>query len=407
MGPSLVEASVAHPVPLQRAVVVGGGLPLQGPWEVLGPDLVATMLLWSVMSLYIAGGLYWLFEIAVYGWRYEDPERVYGSDDVQVRFLTIDAESVVQQSVDRLPEELTDRYVVAEEPMDIAGSEVAIVPDSFECSATNKGRALEWARRTLDCEAEFVLYLDEDSHVMEFDGLPDADIVQLSEHPRRTSSLLTYLAEVNRMGFQAEQRAFPSIAVPLYAWGGGLAIRQSIEAEVTWDYPTVIEDTVFLWRAYVEADATFSYVTDRVSNQAPPSLRAMFHQRRRWIAGAREDNSILSIDRVLMYGIRDLSWSVTAFIPALVVLSFVPVVDLYFFEAYQLVSLVLLGLLLLWVVLGVYLHRPKRRIAVLCLLLAPITTVLHSAGALWGLVSPPETFEVTQKVDQEDDSHGP
>ena len=399
-----VDGSIDPRLPPPHGSDGGTELLLQESLGALALDLVATTLLWSVMSLYIAGGLYWLFEMGVYGWRYEEPERVYGSDEVQVRFLTVDAEAVVQRSVDRLPDDLADRYVVAEEPIEIAGAEVAVVPDSFECVATNKGRALEWARQTLDCDAEFVLYLDEDSHVMEFDGLPDADIVQFTEHPRRTSSLLTYLAEVNRIGFQVEQRAFPSIAVPLYAWGGGLAIRQSLEAEVTWDYPTVIEDTVFLWRAYVEADATFSYVTDRTSNQAPPSLRAMFHQRRRWIAGAREDNDILSIDRVLMYGIRDLSWSATGLIPALVVLSYVPTVDLFFFEAYRLVAVVLLGMLLVWVVLGVYFHRPRRWIAVSCLLLAPITTVLHSAGALWGLVSPPETFEVTAKVEQEDDA---
>ena len=380
---------------------------MQVPWEMWLPNLLVTTVLWSVMSLYIAGGLYWLFEMTAYGWRYEDPAREYGPEDVQVRFLTIDAESVVQQSVDRLPEELTERYIIAEEPLTVSDATVRVVPDSFECSATNKGRALEWARRHTECDREFVLYLDEDSHVLEFEGLPDADIVQLTEHPRRTSSLLSYLAEVNRIGFQIEQRAFPAISVPLYAWGGGLAVRKSVEDEVTWDYPTVIEDTVFLWRAHVIADATFSYVTDRVSNQAPPSLWAMFHQRRRWIAGAREDNDILSLDRVLMYGIRDLSWSATGVIPVLVVVSSVPVVELVFYEAYRLVSVVLLGMLLVWVLIGIAVRRPIRHVAVLSLLLSPITTVLHSVGAIWGLLSPPKTFEVTQKVDEEADVEAP
>ena len=396
-------ATGADPRSVGALLRVDGGA-LQAPWLVWLPDLLATTLLWSVMSLYVAGGLYWLFEMGVYGWRYEEPSREYGPEDVQVRLLTIDAESVVQQSVDRLPAELRYRYVIAETPMEVSGAEVRVVPDSFECTATNKGRALEWARRTIDCDAEFVLYLDEDSHVLEFDGLPDADIVKLTEHPRRTSSLLTYLAEVNRIGFQIEQRAFPSISVPLYAWGGGLAVRKSLEDEVTWDYPTVIEDTVFLWRAYVEAGASFSYIPDRVSNQAPPSLWAMFRQRRRWIAGAREDNDILSLDRVLMYGIRDLSWSVTGLIPVLVIVSYVPVVELMFFEAYGTISVVLLGMLVVWVLLGIALRRPSRKVAVLCLFLAPITTVLHSVGALWGVLSPPTTFEVTEKVEEDAES---
>ena len=370
-------------------------------WDLI-VDIGATILLWVVVSLYLAGDLYWLYEVLVYAVRYEQPERSYGPEDVQVRLLTIDAEAVVRESVAALPAELDDRVVIAEEPIDVPGADVHVVPDDFECAATNKGRALEWARRHVPCDREFLLYLDEDSHVLEFNGLPDADIVQLREQPRRTSSLLSYFAEINRIGFQIEQRAFPSVAVPLYAWGGGIAIRSSIEDEITWDYPTVIEDTVFLWRAFVEADATYAYVLDRVSNQAPPSVWAMFRQRRRWIAGAREDNDILSLDRVVMYGIRDLSWSVTGTIPLLALISVVPMVDLYFFEAYRGLSLALLALLVVWVVIGLRRYDPSIPTAIAVLVLSPVTTVLHSAGAMWGLVSPPTTFEVTRKVEESD-----
>lgn len=361
-------------------------------------DITVSILLWAVLSLYLAGDLYWLYEVLVYGWRYRAPERVYGADDVQVRILTIDAESVVRESVERLPDELDERIVIAEQPLDVPDADVRVVPKSFDCAATNKGRALEWARRTVECDREFVLYLDEDSHVLEFDGLPDADIVQLTEHPRRTTSVLTYLAEINRIGFQIEQRAFPSLVVPLYAWGGGLAVRKSLEDRISWDYPTVVEDTVFLWRAHVLADATFAYIPDRVSNQAPPSLGAMFHQRRRWIAGAREDNDILSLDRVLMYGVRDFSWAVTALVPVVAMVSVVPGIELYFSGIYRAISFVLVGVLFVWILIGVRVYDPPLRIAIPAVLLAPITTVLHSTGALWGLISPPDTFEVTTKV---------
>jgi hypothetical protein len=317
---------------------------------------------------------------------------------VQVRLLTIDNESVVRQSVAELPDELDDRWVVAEAPMDVPGARVAVVPDDFECDATDKGRALEWTRRNIHCDREFVLYLDEDSHLREFSGLPDADIVQFTERPRRTTSLLCVLAELNRIGFQVEQTAFADVEVPLYARGGGLAIRRSLEDTVTWDYPTVIEDTVFLWRAHVDADATYEYVTDRVSNQAPPSLPAMFRQRRRWIAGAREDNDIMSLDRVLMYGIRDLSWSVTGLIPVITAIALVPWVSVALPQLYQALSLVLLGLLYVWILIGLPVHPQPRRIAASTLVLAPLTTILHSVGALWGLVSPPATFEVRDKA---------
>lgn len=360
--------------------------------------VVGSVLLWVVISLYLAGSLYWLYEILGFGIYYVRPPTVYGAEDVQVRFLTIDNELVVRRAVEALPDELDDRWVVAEEPMDVPGANVAVVPDDFECDATNKGRALEWARRNLPCDREFVLYLDEDSHLQEFTGLPDADIVQLTERPRKTDSLLCHLAELNRIGFQIEQTAFANVEVPLYAWGGGLAVRKSLEDAITWDYPTVIEDTVFLWRAHVEENATYEYVTDRVSNQAPPSLTAMFRQRRRWIAGAREDNDILSLERVLMYGIRDLSWSVTGLIPVITAIALVPWVEIAFPRVYQLLSVALLALLYVWILIGLRVHPQPPHIAVATLLLAPVTTVLHSMGALWGLVSPPDTFEVTDKA---------
>lgn len=364
-------------------------------------EAVGSTLLWVVAALYLAGALYWLFEMLAFGIHYERPPVAYGPESVQVRFLTIDAERVVSESVAELPDELDDVWVVAETDLDVPGANVAVVPDDFECDATNKGRALEWARRHVTCDREFVLYFDEDSHLREFAGLPDADVVQLTERPRRTTSLLCFLAELNRIGFQIEQTAFADVDVPLYAWGGGLAVRHSLEDRITWNYPTVIEDTVFLWRARTQADATYEYVTDRVSNQAPPNLRAMFRQRRRWIAGAREDNDLLSLDRVLMYGVRDLSWALTGLIPVVTVVAMLPGVEVVFPRVYRALSVALLALLYVWILIGLRIHPQPARIAVVTLLLAPVTTVLHSVGALWGVISPPDTFQVTEKV------HGP
>jgi cellulose synthase/poly-beta-1,6-N-acetylglucosamine synthase-like glycosyltransferase len=164
----------------------------------------------------------------------------------------------------------------------------------------------------------------------------------------------------------------------------------------------VIEDTIFLWRAFTgsERDVSLAFLPDRVSNQAPPTIRAMFRQRRRWIAGSREDNDLLSLDRILMYGIRDLSWSVTGVIPLLVLVGMLPGVDVFFADLYRLTSVVLLAFMYVWICIGIRRYRPSLPVAVAVLLLAPITTVLHSVGALWGLVSQPDTFEVTNKVDE-------
>ncbi|OYR92028.1 hypothetical protein DJ71_03025, partial [Halorubrum sp. E3] len=204
------------------ALVVGGLATLLAPAVVSGPgtapaQAAATtavgdgglgslfgVALWGVTLLFGATAVVWFALTGVVGAGHETPPNEYGPDEVQVRIMTVDAAEVVQQTVDSLPDGLDDVHVIAESPIDVRGATVHAVPDEFACRAVRKGRAQEWARRTLDCQTEFVLYLDEDSVVESFDGLPDADIVQLREKPRRTDSSLSYLADVYRMGVQLE-----------------------------------------------------------------------------------------------------------------------------------------------------------------------------------------------------------
>lgn len=365
-------------------------------------DAVVSIVLWVVTSFYIAGNMYWVYQLLAGVVTYTSPASLHGGYAVEVRIVTIGNESAVTETVRNLPPELDRRYVISEEPIEVPGAEVLVVPDEFESKAVNKGRALEWARQAVPCQREYVLYLDEDSHMDGFNGIPDSDIVQFTEQPRRTTSLLAHLCEINRMGFQIEQRGFQSATVPLYTWGGGVAIRSSIEDAVTWDYSTLIEDTVFTWRAFVELPErpSFSILSDTISGQSPPSLSEMIRQRRRWICGSREDNTILSFDRVIMYGLRDLSWSVTAVVPLFLLLGNLPGVDVFAWQIHQGISVALLSFVFVWVGIGIWQVRPTPAIAGLSLVLAPVTSVLHSVGALWGLVSPPDSFDVTTKADE-------
>lgn len=163
-----------------------------------------------------------MYEVLARVVRYDPPTLAHDGDAVEVRIVTIGNESVVAETVRTLPSELDRRYVISEEPIDVPGAEVLVVPDEFESKAINKGRAIEWARQTVPPQREYVLYLDEDSRMSAFNGLPDSDIVQFTEQPRQTTSLLSYLCEINRMGFQIEQRGFQSVSVPRYTWGGGV-----------------------------------------------------------------------------------------------------------------------------------------------------------------------------------------
>lgn len=366
---------------------------------------IVSVLLWAVLILFLLGNLFWVLEMLIVAasalrpGKPTPPENPHELADAQARILTIGAADVVQRTVDALPEELGDRRVIAEEPMDITGATVHVVPDSFDCQATKKGRALEWARRNVPCDREYLLYLDEDTVVGELTGIPDADVVQFSERPVRTTSLLSYLSEILRMGYQLEQRAFSKLSIPLYAWGGGVAIRKELEDEITWNYDTITEDTTFVWEAVKTGELDFETVPVRFYNQAPPSISEMIKQRRRWFSGGVNNLSLLPVGYQLLFLIRSIAWSLTPLYPVLVLVSFTSN-SLPFGGYYFILSLLLTGFLYVWALLGVTYTRDSPRIGAVLLALTPVIAIIHSLGAFVGLVAPVSDFDTTAKIDQ-------
>ena len=365
------------------------------------PALAAVVAaLWIALALYGASAAWWLVEATVLArGGGVDPEEVeWGYDDVQVRILTVDAEAVVQATVSAVPDGLDDVRVIAEADIEVDGADVHVVPDTFECDATNKGRAVEWARRHVPCDREYVLYLDEDTIMAGFEGLPDADVVQFTEKPLYTGSRIAYLSEVFRVGYQYEQFAFHRLRYPLYAWGGGVAVRSSLEREITWDVATITEDTNFIWRAADEVGVSFAVLDVRFRNQAPPSLRAMTKQRRRWISGTRADGHLLPLAYRPLYYTRIIAWAFSPLVPLLVLASLVFPGTAPGMEWYRTASLALFCILFVYTLVGAAAYDKHPLTWPLYLLLTPVAFLAHSAGALWGVVSPVTTFEVTEKV---------
>ncbi len=359
------------------------------------------IILWSIFLLYSASVLFWMFEVFVLARNQivSSDELVYGHEDVQVRILTVGAQEVVQGTVNSIPTGVADIRVIAERDITIDGATVHVVPEDFECEATHKGRALEWARQTVPCSQEFILYLDEDTLVQQFEGLPDADIIQITEMPIFTGSWIAYLSETFRIGYQYEQRAFGRFKYPLYAWGGGIAIRKSLEDEITWDAKTITEDTNFVWRAIKERDGIdFRVLNLKFRNQAPPTIRGMFRQRRRWFSGTQHSSGMLPRRYRVFLSFRMVAWALSPLIP------FVSLFLLFFPQyvpqpvAYLIGSLVAFGMLFVITLVGVIVYINHERITLLALPLTPLLVILNTVGALWGWLSPVQTFAVTEKV---------
>ncbi|ELY62813.1 glycosyltransferase [Natrinema versiforme] len=356
--------------------------------------------IWAIFLLYSASIVFWLLEVVILSWNQlvSDDELMYDHKDVQVRILTIEAEAVVQGTVNSIPEEVSDIRVIAERDIQIDGATVHVVPDGFVCEARHKGRALEWARRNVPCSREFILYLDEDTIVQQFKGLPDADVVQITEMPIFTGSWIAYLSETFRIGYQYEQRAFGRFKYPLYAWGGGIAIRKSVEDQITWNAETITEDTNFIWRAAEAGSLDFRVLNLKFRNQAPPTLRGMFRQRRRWFAGTQHSSDLLPRRYRLFLSFRMVAWALSPIIPVLSLLLFLFPQYVPQTSIYQVASA--LGFMMLFIItcVGVVVYARHERVTLLAVPLTPLLVVLNTAGALWGYVSPVQTFTVTEKV---------
>jgi len=364
--------------------------------------LVTSVLLWSTLLVFLGASLFWVVELVFLARSTAPSDVEYGPEAVQVRIFTVDAAAVVQHTVDELPDALTDVHVIAERPVDVTGATVHVVPEAFECRATGKGRALEWARLNVPTDREYVLFLDEDTLVRDFEGVPDADVVQFGERPTRTGSLLTYLSELFRIGFQVEQRAFSRLSIPLYAWGGGIAVRASVEAETTWNFESLVEDTAFVWRTMREDPSrTFAFVDAAFENQAPPTLRSMVSQRRRWMAGSLAERDVLPVRYTLLHAFRNAAWALSPVAPFVLLGSVAFPWDVVHPLAFRVTAFVLLLALYAWSLVGWWVHRESLRVGALLLVLTPAVTVLHSLGALYGVVSAPSTFVVTEKATPE------
>ena len=69
--------------------------------------------LWAALVVYGLSSLWWIVEVTVLsrGWE-QNTEEVWDLNDIQVRVLTINAETVVQQTINALPEDITDVRVI-------------------------------------------------------------------------------------------------------------------------------------------------------------------------------------------------------------------------------------------------------------------------------------------------------
>lgn len=102
---------------------------------------IMNLLLWGSLGISLITMIFWLYEHYL-GWsQYEEDDIEHPPDSVQVRILTIGTDpALIQQTVNSLPDSVTDIHVITEQDMDVTGAIAHVVPTSFSCKAEKKKR---------------------------------------------------------------------------------------------------------------------------------------------------------------------------------------------------------------------------------------------------------------------------
>jgi hypothetical protein len=272
--------------------------------------------------------------------------------------------------------------IISANPVDIPGAEVKVVPKDFKCQAKFKGKDLEWGRR--NHPFEYTLYLDEDS-LCDFEEIPVADIVQFQEVPT-AKNLFIAAIEAYRIGFQIEQAIFEKTG-PLHLWGGGFAIKRWLEDKITWDRISITEDTGFIFSINIPYEFKFS--KKKIYSQAPLRIRDLIKQRWRWASGTYLDARYLqNKPRKIFVYIRNLNWGLW-----ILYSNLMPVIFMinYWFTIPMLLQA------MIWSAVGARIMKLSWYQSIIAILIAPITSYIHSAGAFLALFKRQKEFKVTPK----------
>ncbi|WP_435362087.1 hypothetical protein [Haloarchaeobius sp. DFWS5] len=311
--------------------------------------------------------------------RYRPPQPpfAHGPADVQVRVVSTGDGAKAQTTVDSLLAAAPDLdiRVLSETPIDVEGATVHVVPAEFACDATPTGRAHEWARQHVPCHREYVLSLKAGTHVTDFHGVPDADVVQFRGQPTRTGSPVAYLATIAGVGGHADRFAFPTRATPPAGVDGcGLAVRHELDQTVGWDDASLLPDSAFLWRAVRDHGADVTEVSTRWETASPRTISESFRKRLWQTLGTLREWKTLPPTWLGALTARNLSTVVWPVVPVLLLLGVAAPVPLPVTGSVLALAALVCGLSVVALVLGVrYLATSDRPVG-------PVASESMSAG---------------------------
>jgi cellulose synthase/poly-beta-1,6-N-acetylglucosamine synthase-like glycosyltransferase len=348
---------------------------------------------------------------------------------------------LVQRNVDiinKISKEIGYRnyeiWVVTDGKEKYSNAETINVPDDFTCKfARYKARALQYAvnkRRNLklklklkvkDLNELWVLHLDEDSEVTKDlivniinfiekgNGNGNGKLIAEGgiNYPNRffDSQFLIPSLIGGEISFSCYFCCMQMEHTPIWLHGSNLLVRADLEEEIGWDYSTIAEDQNFGYQVAIKKGNIFAWHGGTLLEQPPFTIIDMLKQRRRWFHGSIQNLKFLNIKKKIIQLTFLNAWVFGFFANLVGILSLFK----YIYTPEFLKPLFIFNLFV-WVLMyqwGTYLNiRHIQNLSIIkkifvhlyCLLITPVLGFFSTLSAIYAIILPPKSFDVTSKT---------
>jgi cellulose synthase/poly-beta-1,6-N-acetylglucosamine synthase-like glycosyltransferase len=365
-----------------------------------------------LLGLYIVLGLVGFFS-------YSPNHGEERAENVRFVITTVASEAVRPALTEAIDHQLEnfgeyELFVLIDEGADLESELLAderfrtvVVPETFDCEAKAKGRAMQYFVETVvaDEPGWWYAFLDDDNLLLDDSLLYEIPVYERQGYgaanpvlvPRPGRSMATFVMDhLRTLDDLTVFRTFTGLlGKPAVGFHGELlTVKGDVLVDIGFDRESIVEDYAFAARL-IEQGIPVWQTASRVSILSPHTMEALFKQRRRWYLGLWREQFRNPPIAVVAMGLRMLAWTFAllggvAFLPVWVFSSTgisVPV---------TLHGVALLGAVIYWV--G-YLYGVSRTGSAWPkhLLLVPVYSVLEATTAVYSVYRWTDSFVVIEK----------
>jgi hypothetical protein len=366
----------------------------------------------GLIGMYIVFGL-----VGLLAYRPDSGEE--RADNVRFVMTTVASETVrpaLTEAIEHQLEQFDDYelFVLLDQGSDMEAELVAdgrvrtvVVPDSFSCEATAKGRAIQYFIETVVAGEpdSWYAFLDDDNLLLDDSILYEIPVYERRGYgaanpvlvPRPGRSMATFVMDhLRTLDDLTVFRTFTGLlGKPGVGFHGELlTVRGDVLVDVGFDRSSIVEDYAFATRL-IERDIPVWQTASRVSILSPHTMEALFKQRRRWYLGLWREQFRSPPFAVVAMGLRMFTWTF-ALLSGILILPLWLLASAGVSVPTVINGFVMTGTLVYWIA---YLYGVSRtgREWPKHLLLVPVYSVLEAATAVYSIYYWTEDFVVIEK----------